>query len=155
VRSSVVITPSGAIILPRDDAHQDSASVLIDTQAHNFSAALADLVALWQITGTTFNSGNPLYVALQNGDYYGAVYYENLVGPQYRRLCDTTSSSVMKMHLMRVGSDGAASDVVVKQWSESNSHILTLTGSGLGYQETVTQNGREERRQAARERYAP
>ena len=43
-----------------------------------------------------------------------------------RRLCDSSGTSTTKLHLLRVGSDGSSSDVVVNQWTESHSRLNTF-----------------------------
>jgi hypothetical protein len=42
------------------------------------------------------------------------------------RLCDSSGHSTTKLHLMRVGSGGSSSDVIVNQWKESHSNLKTF-----------------------------
>ena len=108
----------------------------------DFAAALADLDALYASTGQT-QPDNYLFLrsVLNNGDRNTAIFIENQLAVRFSRLCDRSGSEVTKLHLMRVGSDGSSSDVVVKEWVESDSTINTVSDTYPFYRRTTTQTG--------------
>lgn len=99
-----------------------------DTEASNFTAALADYIVLAEIVGWDPNPGDiPLGQALQSGDLNAATLIENSIAPQFVRHCDEWITYVYKLHFMRVGSDGTSSDVVAQQWTRSESTVYAPT----------------------------
>jgi len=115
--------------------------VTSDTTNSNFAAAAAALTALnTAVYGAGGGGSDLLLVALQNGDRTTAINLENVRAPTYRRPCDRTDSLTTKLHLLRVGTDGTSSDVVVKQWTETSSTVFTLVGDH-GYHITETETG--------------
>lgn len=115
--------------------------LLAHTNSSQFSAALADLTALWQAIGTTFNSGDPLYVALQQGNRTTAINLENTMAIRFRRPCDRSVASATKLHLLRVGADGSSTDVVVKEWRQSSTSTFSLSANHPGYLITEIETG--------------
>jgi hypothetical protein len=125
----------------------------------NFPAALADLSALAQIMGwpdpndpqhivpsgsidpLDANTAVQIGIALQNGDAATAIQLElALEESTFRRMCDTSASSVTKLHVLRAGTDGSSSDVVVHEWDWSQTSVYTPTAADR-YNATLTQSG--------------
>lgn len=80
----------------------------------NPSAALADLAAMSQVMQEIFSSveqdeqgGNTAW-ALNDFEFI-----DSTLGP----FCNTSETGTQKLHLLRVGSDGSSTDMIVKQWS--------------------------------------
>ena len=127
---------------PYPEAAYDAFDQLLsDTNGSQFSAAIADLTALWEAIGQAYNPNDPLLEALQASNRTAALAIEDTWAVRYRRLCDRQGSSVTTMHVLRVGSDGASSDVVVKAWAEHHSETYTLTADAPGYHLTQIQSG--------------
>jgi len=104
----------------------------------NPSAALADLAAMSQVMQEIFSSveqdeqgGNTAW-ALNDFEFI-----DSTLGP----FCNTSETGTQKLHLLRVGSDGSSTDMIVKQWSwqdtrtygrdPSNPASFTETSSGM------------------------
>jgi hypothetical protein len=82
--------------------------------------------------------------ALQTGNVDYAIYlYYGLMG-QFQRLCGQDQTSVTKLHLLRVGTDGASTDVVAQQWSGTTTTVYTVVAGGdPSYHTAVTETGYE------------
>jgi hypothetical protein len=99
-----------------------------DTLTSNFGAAFADYNALLNLTGGTAGLvyKDDLYQTLQNNTLSNlslAVQDEFNLSHLFEHFCNTTNTNVSKLHILRVGSDGSSSDLIVKQWTESNSLV--------------------------------
>jgi hypothetical protein len=105
----------------------------------NFGAAVGDLQNLAQYTGDTYTGfiQDLQNTPLNTGNIYADLYNLHI----FPRLCDSTTNTVSKLHLLRVGSDGSSSDVVAYQWSSSDSKVWTLSGSSPNYTATATETG--------------
>ena len=57
------------------------------------------------------------------------------------RPCDWQGETKTRWHLLRVGSDGSSSEIVVKEWRESDSTVFTLWDQAPGFKMTDTYNG--------------
>lgn len=62
----------------------------------------------------------------RSGDFTDALNSESDLTFETRHLCDTTSNSVSKLHILRVGTDGSSSDVIAYQWSYSAHGVYTV-----------------------------
>jgi hypothetical protein len=109
----------------------------------DFGTAIADLEALWQEIGHPYAPGDFLLGALQNHDRNLAINRLNDLAQDFRRPCDHAGSSVTKLHLLRVASDGSSSDIIVKDWSENHSDVITSSAT-VAYHSTRTQTGPRE-----------
>jgi hypothetical protein len=99
-----------------------------DTLTSNFGAAFADYNALLNLTGGTAGLvyKDDLYQTLQNNTLSNlslAVQDEFNLSHLFEHFCNTTNTNVSKLHILRVGSDGSSSDLIVKQWTESDSLV--------------------------------
>ncbi len=62
-------------------------------------------------------------------------------GHFFRHLCDSATTLVTKMHLVRMGTDGSSTDLVADQWT-TNSSLFYLASAGYPrYQQQQTQDG--------------
>jgi hypothetical protein len=57
---------------------------------------------------------------LDAGDRTSAISLLNQQNLKYKRLCDSTVSSVMALRVLQVGPDGSSLDVVVKTWESTD-----------------------------------
>ena len=89
-----------------------------------FDDALRDLEALGQLTGGTYDT---LRSALQNGDRTTAIQYENTMVPDFLHLCNESNTVAIRLHILRVGSDGPSSDIVVREWNYTDSKVYAPT----------------------------
>jgi hypothetical protein len=127
-----------AAILPFPvSAYSYFSKLLGDTDVSDFSAALNDLGALEQTTGQQFGL---VETDLALGDLYDASIDEYNLAPIFRRLCDDSTTSTQKLHVLRVGSDGSSSDFVVRQWSSAQTLVYAPT-PGDPYNFTQVQTG--------------
>lgn len=138
---SVVNTKKSPLNAYPDAAYNDFDALGSDVSQSNFSAAIGDLTSLWNDIGQSFDPNDPLLIALQNSDKVTAVSILNNMSAQFRRLCDSTTNLVTKMHFLRVGTDGSSSDVVADQWTTNSSLFYTPATGSPGYQQQQTQNG--------------
>jgi hypothetical protein len=113
--------------------------LLLDTEASNFGAALNDLNALEQATPQGFPGFPFIYNDLAGNDLRSALIDEGFIEPVFMHLCDGSVTTVQKLHLLRVGSDGSSSDVVVQQWSSTLNTVHSPTANDP-YFFTQTQN---------------
>ena len=109
-------------------AYQDFNQLQDDTITSNFTAAFADYNALLNLTGGTggLAYNNDLYQTLQNNvvsNLSSALKDEYGLSQLFTRVCDISESNLLILHILRVGPDGSSSDVVVQQWSESDSVV--------------------------------
>lgn len=138
---SVVNTKKSPLNVYPDAAYNDFDALGRDVAQSNFSAAIGDLTSLWNDIGQSYDPNDPLLIALQNSDKVTAVSLLNNMSAQFRRLCDSTTNLVTKMHLLRVGTDGSSSDVVADQWTTNSSLFYTPSGGNPYYQQQRTQSG--------------
>jgi hypothetical protein len=124
--------------------YPDEATVLFEQMgnyrlAQDWANALATLDALLAAIDDSNNSQGHLlrtdYQYLLQYGYNSQTYslafaHETAWAPQFKRACDTTESTVTKMHLMRVGANGQSSDVVVKEWPSTDQITNTYDGGG-------------------------
>ena len=89
-----------------------------------FDDALRDLEALGQLTGGAYDT---LRSALQNGDRTTAIQYENTMVPDFLHLCNESNTVAIRLHILRVGSDGPSSDIVVREWNYTDSKVYAPT----------------------------
>ena len=96
-------------------------------------------------TGESYTSwDSQLDDYLDRGDRTSALSLLNLQNLKYKRLCDSTLSSVLALRVMQVGADGSSSDVVVKTWETTDvTTYIRSSGSEApwGYRQTLAHTG--------------
>jgi hypothetical protein len=112
------------------------------SSARDWSNALATLDALL----AAINEPNNSVAVLLRGDYtsgdYGLAFsHENAWAPQFQRACNTTTTLVTRMHLMRVSGEGQSSDAVVREWTATDEVVYTLNPNTGTYTSVETHTG--------------
>jgi hypothetical protein len=62
-------------------------------------------------------------------------------GHFFRRLCDSATTLVTKMHLVRMGTDGSSTDLVAGPMDHQKQPIYLASAGYPGYQQQHTQDG--------------
>jgi hypothetical protein len=114
-------------------AYQNWNQLLQDTGNSNFSAALADVGGLGNLIDT---SG--IIAALNQGDRTGAILAEDYQAPLFVHLCDSSATTVTKLHILRVGTDGSSSDMVLNQWTYGQSTVHSASPNGNNGSNLIT-----------------
>ena len=104
-----------------------------DTGAGNFNAALGDAGGLGGFVNTA-----DILAALNRQDQVSAIIAEDSLAPFFVRLCDSSAAFTIKLHILRVGTDGSSSDMVVQQWSRTESTVYSGTPNGDGSNSIIT-----------------
>jgi hypothetical protein len=95
--------------------------------SRDYSGALATLEALLGAVNEPSRwPGSHMRIALTNRDYLGAINLLNSWRNKFYRVCNESDRTVRKLHLMRVGTDGSSSDVVVREWTDQTETTYTL-----------------------------
>lgn len=126
-----------------DAAYTDFDNLTVDVENRNLDAVVADLNALEPIVGPAVQDWGPQIINnLSGGDMATLRQYLNAlqVTVGLYRLCDSSFTSVTKLHLMRVGTDGSSSDVVVKQWNLNDTAVSNAISLYPYYTTTTTQS---------------
>ena len=89
----------------------------------NPSAALADIAALQPILGDRAYIFDLVKGAEQSNNIQGAILQYGKLYTLFEPLCNATYSTIYKLHLLQVGSDGSSSDSVIHQWTQTTSSV--------------------------------
>jgi hypothetical protein len=144
--STSTVQRAAARPLP-DEAYDAFDRLRNETNVSDFTDALDDLKTLRTMGVNNMNVS--LENALFNGDRYHAILYENMMADQFNHPCDYTESTITKLHLLRVGSDGSSSDVIVKESVEHYGAVFTPSTEYPFYHETDTKIGPDVRHDLA------
>jgi hypothetical protein len=134
------LSPAAVLPYPKQ-AYLDLDLLYQDTANSNFSAAIGDQQALWgDLQRGAVPPDDRLLMALQAGDQYTALNIETGLPPGLGHPCSSSTTFTTQVHFLRVGTKGDSSDVVVKQWTETEQKVALPTVN-YPFDHTTTRSG--------------
>lgn len=134
------LSPAAVLPYPKQ-AYLDLDLLYYDTANSNFGVAIGDQQALWgDLQLGAVPPDDRLLVALQAGDQFTALSIETGLPPGLGHPCSSSTTFTTQVHFLRVGTKGDSSDVVVKQWTETEQRVALPTVN-YPFDHTTTRSG--------------